>query len=97
MYKIFGLIFALASVFSNIAFSTPQDPAPPSPDRPATAPQDPFKLSADLVLVDVLPVQKKTGRIVGNLQQGDFTVFEDSVKQTVSYFSKEKLPSRLFS
>jgi len=50
------------------------------------------KLRSDLVLVDVLPVQKKTGRVIGDLKRDDFTVFEDGVEQTISHFSKDKLP-----
>jgi len=92
MYKAFGLIVALASAFSIFGFSSPQDQSTSSAQRPSPAPDESLKLSADLVLVDVLPVQKKTGRIIGNLQPADFTVFEDGVKQSIPYFSKEKLP-----
>jgi VWFA-related protein len=45
-----------------------------------------------LVLVDVLPVQKRTARIIGGLRRDDFTIFEDGVQQTISHFSKDKLP-----
>ena len=51
-----------------------------------------LKLRTDLVLVDVLPVQKKTGRIIGGLKREDFAVFEDGVQQKIDYFSKDKLP-----
>jgi VWFA-related protein len=44
------------------------------------------------VNVGILARQKKTGRIITNLTQNDFTVFEDDVRQTVSYFSQERLP-----
>jgi VWFA-related protein len=54
-----------------------------------------LKLRSDLVLVDVLPMQKKTGRVVGGLGRDDFTIFEDGVKQTVSHFSQDKLPVSL--
>jgi Ca-activated chloride channel family protein len=84
MYKTLGLFNALESVFSNYNVS-------PAPGQSPSA-DDSLRLRADLVLVDVLPVQKKTGRIIGNLSPDDFTVFEDGVKQTVPYFSKEKLP-----
>ncbi|HEV8484608.1 MAG TPA: VWA domain-containing protein, partial [Blastocatellia bacterium] len=42
--------------------------------------------------VDVLPVQKRTGRTLSNLTRSDFTISEDGVKQTISHFSKEELP-----
>ncbi|HEY7183997.1 MAG TPA: VWA domain-containing protein, partial [Blastocatellia bacterium] len=42
--------------------------------------------------VGVLAKEKKTGRIISTLIKDDFTVFEDGVQQTVSYFSQERLP-----
>src|SRR5215468_1033358 len=51
-----------------------------------------LKTRTDLVNVGVLAKQKKTGRIISNLIKDDFTVFEDGVQQTVSYFSQERLP-----
>jgi len=57
------------------------------------ASEDPtLKLRSDLVLVDVLPVQKKTGRIIGDLRRDDFSIAEDGVNQKLEYFSKDKLP-----
>jgi VWFA-related protein len=50
------------------------------------------KTRTDLVNVGVLARQKKTGRIVTNLAKDDFSIFEDGVQQTVSYFSQERLP-----
>src|SRR5882672_12868146 len=50
------------------------------------------KTRTDLVNVGILARQKKTGRIVTNLTQTDFAIFEDGVQQTVSYFSQERLP-----
>lgn len=52
----------------------------------------PVRLRTDLVMIDVLPVQKKTGRVIGDLKKEDFTVYEDGVKQALSYFSKDQLP-----
>src|SRR5262249_47137621 len=71
-------------------------PAPSSTPQaaPSPAPQadDALKLRTDLVLVDVLPVQRRTSRAIGNLQKDDFTIYEDGIKQTVSYFSRDTLP-----
>src|SRR5262247_1372697 len=50
------------------------------------------KTRTDLVNVGILARQKKTGRIVTNLVKEDFTIFEDGVQQTVSFFSQERLP-----
>src|SRR4030095_7880321 len=54
-----------------------------------------LRLRSDLVLVDVLPMQKQTGRVVNGLNRDDFTIFEDGVKQTVSHFSRAELPVTL--
>lgn len=62
------------------------------PVRQSASDEQPLRLRADLVLVDVLPMQKKTGRILGNLNKDDFMVYEDGVKQAISHFSKDKLP-----
>jgi VWFA-related protein len=51
-----------------------------------------LKTRTDLVNVGILARQKKTGRIVTNLAKDDFSIFEDGVQQTVSYFSQERLP-----
>jgi Ca-activated chloride channel family protein len=51
-----------------------------------------LKTRTDLVNVGILAKQKKTGRIVTSLAKDDFTIFEDGVQQTVSYFSQERLP-----
>jgi VWFA-related protein len=54
--------------------------------------QSDLKLRTELVNVDVLARQRQTGRILGNLIADDFTVFEDGVEQTISYFSQDRLP-----
>ncbi|HWN98982.1 MAG TPA: VWA domain-containing protein [Blastocatellia bacterium] len=92
MYKAFGLIVALASTLFNLPANASLGQSPSRNADQAPIAEESVRLSADLVLVDVLPVQKKTGRIIGNLKPEDFTVFEDGVKQSVPYFSKEKLP-----
>jgi VWFA-related protein len=58
----------------------------------STANEQVLKLHTELVNVDVQAKRKETGRIISNLTKDDFTVFEDGVKQTVSFFSQERLP-----
>jgi Ca-activated chloride channel homolog len=65
---------------------------PVSPQIQNAAEDQTLKLRSDLVLVDVLPLQKKTGRIIGDLTRSDFSIAEDGVNQKVEYFSKDKLP-----
>ncbi|HEY3138971.1 MAG TPA: VWA domain-containing protein [Blastocatellia bacterium] len=84
MYKRFIPTLALASSLFNFVFGLP--------GGQSSSDDQSLKLRTDLVLVDVLPVQKKTGRIIGNLKRDDFTIFEDGVQQKTDYFSKDKLP-----
>jgi VWFA-related protein len=58
----------------------------------STSEQKVLKVRTELVNVDVLAKQKKTGRIINNLNEEDFTVLEDGIKQTISHFSQERLP-----
>ena len=83
MHQTLLLILALSLILPTQSVN--QSPAPAPADES-------LKLQADLVLVDVLPVQKKTARFIGGLKRDDFTVFEDGVQQKVDYFSKDKLP-----
>jgi VWFA-related protein len=84
MLQAICLIVAFAALLSNLFCASPLGQSP-ADDRA-------LRLRTDLVTVDVLPVQKRTGRIVGNLKREDFAIFEDGVQQKVDYFSKDKLP-----
>lgn len=53
---------------------------------------DVIKVDVDLVTLDALVIQQKTGRIVGNLKREDFILSEDGVKQQVTHFSQDALP-----
>ncbi len=50
------------------------------------------KVDVDLVTFDALVLQKDTARVVGDLKQNDFLLFEDGVKQQVTHFSQDSLP-----
>jgi Ca-activated chloride channel family protein len=84
MFQSIGSALVLAFALNGLICSLPMQQ--PAPDDQT------LKLRSDLVLVDVLPVQKKTARVIPDLKRDDFTVFEDGVQQTVSHFSKDKLP-----
>jgi VWFA-related protein len=53
---------------------------------------DNLKLAVDLVVLDALVLQQKTGRVVGDLKKEDFALSEDGVKQQVTHFSQDTLP-----
>ena len=75
----------------------PQPPAPaPSAPAPASQPsQRPsFRGGVDVVSLNVT-VTDQSRNFVTSLEQGDFVVFEDGVKQDVTFFNKAQLPIAL--
>jgi VWFA-related protein len=51
-----------------------------------------IRVSSELVVVDVLVENKKTGAPIGNLEAKDFEVTEDGAPQQITYFSRDQLP-----
>jgi hypothetical protein len=49
-------------------------------------------VDTQLVLLDALVQNKKTGLTVDTLSVKDFQLSEDGVPQTISYFSRDQLP-----
>ncbi len=66
-----------------------QTPAPP-----AQNPQQVFRAGVDLVSLTVA-VTDGTGRYVTDLGRDEFTVFEDGVRQELTFFTKSQLPIAL--
>lgn len=56
------------------------------------APGEVVKVDVDLVVLDALILQKKTGRVEGGLKQADFILSEDGVKQQITHFSQDSYP-----
>jgi Ca-activated chloride channel family protein len=81
-------ITALASAQQPGAATPPQPPAQPPAQGPA------FRAGVELVSLNVT-VTDGTGRFVTDLTQDDFSVFEDGVKQDVTYFTRSNLPIAL--
>ena len=63
----------------------------PAHQQPAKA-DDALKLAADLIVLDVEAVNKKTRLAVAGLGKDDFVLYEDGAKQYISYFSQDRLP-----
>lgn len=63
--------------------------------QPVKAQEQPLKVRTDLVNFEVLVREKEGGRILGNLNKEDFTIYEDGVRQTLSYCSQKKMPLSL--
>jgi hypothetical protein len=55
-------------------------------------PDEVVKVEVDLITVDALVLEKKTARVVGDLNKADFTISEDGVKQAITHFSQDSLP-----
>jgi len=67
----------------------------PAPPQTGPTPQAPaFRSGVDLVSLNVT-VTDGTGRYVTDLQESEFNVFEDGVKQDVTFFTSRKNPIAL--
>ena len=58
----------------------------------AQTPDDVIKINTELVVLDAQVLNKKTGRIIGSLGREDFELYEDGVRQELTFFSQDKLP-----
>jgi VWFA-related protein len=76
-----ALICALLATSSTYPRALPQSTVDP-----------PIKLSTDLVVFDAQVVSRKTGRNIGGLNEVEFNVYEDGVKQRITHFSRDRLP-----
>ena len=66
---------------------------PQTRERTVTRPlEETVKVDVDLVVLDALVMQKKTGRVVGNLKKDDFLLSEDGVGQLITHFSQDTFP-----
>src|SRR5271169_5171811 len=82
----FGLIpFLLAAAVPSSA----QQPPPQGPQAQETIPK--FSAEIEQVTVDAVVTDKK-GKPISGLTTADFTVLEDGVPQTLSYFEAVQLP-----
>jgi VWFA-related protein len=93
---------ALTLLVVPLAFVFPVTPRPAPQTRPrvvtlrdespARGDEEVIKTDVDLVVLDALVVQKKTGRVVGDLRREDFALTEDGVAQQITQFSQNSLP-----
>jgi len=54
--------------------------------------QTTIEISTEIVVVDALVEQKKTGLPVEALKRDDLEIYEDGVRQTISQFSRDEVP-----
>jgi len=69
-----------------------EPPGGPGPARPAQTPA--FRTGIELVSLNVT-VTDASARFVTDLERDDFSVFEDGVKQDITFFNKSTLPIAL--
>ncbi len=77
-----------------LAVAAAQQPPAQDPPRAATPPAPQFSASVDLVSLNVT-VTDATARYVTDLQQDDFQVYEDGVRQDITFFNRTNLPIAL--
>ena len=85
-----------ARVSAQAVAVPPSAPATPAPPAPATG-QDKsqvFRAGIDVVSLNVTVVDGASHYIT-DLEQGDFSVFEDGAKQDLNFFNKTNLPIAL--
>ena len=86
-----GASIVLRPTATQVAAQTPQT-APSDQAAPRQAPS--FRAGVDVVSLNVT-VTDGTSRYLTDLQDADFSVFEDGVKQEVTLFSRTNLPIAL--
>ena len=85
-----AIVVATIAAALPIAVLAGQTPAQPPPQ----APQVPFRAGVDVVSLNVT-VTDGTSRYITDLAAEEFNVFEDGVKQDVTFFSRTNLPIAL--
>lgn len=65
--------------------------APKEPEQPEIGEGDIVRVSTSLITVPA-QVMDRNGRFIGNLQQGDFVLYENGVQQQLSYFGSVEQP-----
>ena len=86
------LILVFAGLLCGAASSAPQAPASPDQQPPRAAPA--FRTGVEVVSLNVTATDGKN-RYITDLEQADFTVFEDGVKQELTFFNRRPRPVAL--
>ncbi len=98
-----GLLFIPAVVICSLfcPFSThgatgqsvrPEAVQGQNPESVSAADIPVLHATSNLVLLDVLVVNRRNGHMITNLTADDFALQEDGVPQQISYFTQDKLP-----
>ncbi len=61
-------------------------------EKNAVIDPDVEKVESNIVLIDAVVLNKKTGQIIGGLKKGNFAIFENGVKQDLTSFATPESP-----
>ena len=86
-----GVTLAAAAIAASIALVAGQVQQPPQPPQPGTTP---FRVGVDVVSLNVI-VSDGASHYVTDLAKDDFAIYEDGVKQDVTFFNRTNLPIAL--
>jgi VWFA-related protein len=85
-------VFVLAGFAAAVAAQQTSPPAPPATAAPR--PQPSFRAGIDIVSLNVT-VTDAQNHYVTDLAEGEFSVFEDGIKQNITFFSRRQQPIAL--
>jgi len=71
-----------------------QTPAAPAPQAPGASQRPAFRAGVDIVSLNVT-VQDGQGHYITDLDQNDFSIFEDGSKQDITFFNRRQQPIAL--
>ncbi len=76
----------------SVSGATNKQEAPKPQEKPAQQEEGVVEISTDLINVDAVVYNKKSGQIVTGLKKENFAIFEDGKKKEISYFSTPEAP-----
>ena len=79
----------VALILISLAATTPT--ATPAQQKAADD-DEIIRISSDLVVLDAQVINKRTDQAIGGLRPEDFELYEDGVRQQISYFGRDELP-----
>jgi Ca-activated chloride channel family protein len=86
-----GVLIAIVLLAALVCRTSAQGTPQPSPQVPTPSP---FRAGVELVSLNVT-VTDQANHYVGDLDQNDFSVFEDGVKQDITFFNRKVEPVAL--
>jgi Ca-activated chloride channel family protein len=89
--RLVSVLFIIIAAAGSAASAQPPAAQPPQTPTTPAAPVATFKSATELVALNVTVVDQQQNYVAG-LAESDFAVFEDGVKQDVSFFASSQIP-----